>query len=426
MSVSGRLRRAYRAFRSEDWKTLYEYSSDQTEPDTFVSELVSGEYNNSSLWQHLLKVSREDPIAKKVTVGLSQNVFDDWFVIKKRGKDEEELEEHPENDKIQGEFVAMNAKFHCIQALTAMRTFGHCPMVLNYNKHRADVIGSGYQVATLDIFTDEHIRIPTEAFDKDTGIPTYIGVKTSADVPLSDYDRIEWDDLIWWCVDPKARSIYGYSALLGGWDLLTYMRGSIDAMAWVHKKHGVGIFLWWLTGALDTATKDAIESAVQGSSSRRALTAERAAVESVEWIGPPSGGTTSIVDGADFMLGLLSSAYDIPKDVFTGVAAGAITGSEINNKTLYATINKTQSDIEPFLLKLMYRMGYDTEDMVIEWNTRYATDELQQAQVRQMNADALVKEKQAERPVGADFQIGVSGLQDPKDPKKQTQGVPQE
>ena len=48
------------------------------------------------------------------------------------------------------------------------------------------------------------------------------------------------------------------------------------------------------------------------------------------------------------------------------------------------------------MLDTIRRMGYPTDDMVIEWNTRYATDELEQAQVRQMNADALIKEKQAE------------------------------
>jgi hypothetical protein len=204
---------------------------------------------------------------------------------------------------------------------------------------------------------------------------------------------------------------------------MTYLRESIDAMVWSHKKHGTGVYFWWLRGGLSTELKAAIEDTVKGSSGRRAITIERGDVEDVEWKGPPMGGTTSIVQGAEFTLGLISAATDIPVDVYTGVSAGAITGSEINNKALYATISKIQSDIEPYILELIRRMGYEVGDMVLEWNTRYATDELQQAQVRQMNADALVKEKQAER--GVDFMIGQQ-FADPKDPTKQTQGVKQE
>ena len=36
----------------------------------------------------------------------------------------------------------------------------------------------------------------------------------------------------------------------------------------------------------------------------------------------------------------------------------------------------------------MRRMGHDSEDYDIKWNIRYATDELQAAQIRVLNAQA--------------------------------------
>ena len=101
-------------FTAEDWKTLYNATSDTTTPLTFVSDLVSGDYTNKDVWQNLLKVAWEDPIAKRICIDLSKNVWDDWFVIRKRAKEDkdkrgEELEEHPDNEQIQEEFERMNA-----------------------------------------------------------------------------------------------------------------------------------------------------------------------------------------------------------------------------------------------------------------------------------------------------------------------------
>jgi hypothetical protein len=203
--------------------------------------------------------------------------------------------------------------------------------------------------------------------------------------------------------------------MYSGWDLMTYLRESVDAMAWSHKKYGIGVFAATVKGSLSTEKKDALESTMQDLSSRRGLVLESDDWDGVEWIGPPSSGTTNIVEGNDFLLGLISSATGIPKDIYTGVSAGAITGSEINNKALYATISKIQSTMEPYILELVSRMGYDVSDMVIEWNTRYATDELEQAQIRNLNADAMLKEAQAEQ---GDIRIGFQQQEGFKDQEK--------
>ena len=413
--------RVARAFRSETYTRLANYTTDTTEPLTFTSPIVSGEYTNKEQWQHLLKVAWEDPIGHRICVLLPTNVFDDWFVIKKKVADTEEdtleeLEEHPDNAQIQEEFVRMNAKYHLTQALIAEHIFGRSFVVYNKNLSRDD-FSSGYQVATLDVFTEENVEIPVEAYNITTGEPDYILVYPNPNTKTP--EKIPWGDLTLWCTRPKGRSVEGYSAMYPVWDYMVYLRESIEAAVWTHKKYGLGVWMWYIKGALSAELKASAEDTLQKMSAKRAVIVETDVVDRVEWSGPPQGGTTSIIEGAEFLLGQISSGSGVPKDIYTGVSAGAITGSEINNKALYATINKKQSDVTPFVLDCITRMGYEVADMVIEWNTRYATDELEQAQVRQMNADALIKEKQAER--GDDFMINVqSNMQQgsPKDPNK--------
>jgi hypothetical protein len=414
MSVLSRLRRA---FRSENWQRLYDYDSDSTTPLAFTSDLVTGEYTNKNEPTNLLKVAWEDPIGHRICILLSTNVFDDWFIIKKKSDDPlEEEKEHPQNQQIQEEFLRMNAKYHFTQALIGERIFGRSFLIYNYNIHR-DEVELGYQVATLDVFTDENMQILQESYDLESGEPEYITVRPNAAYE-SVTDRIPWADLTMWCTRPKGRSYDGYSAMYAVWDLMTYLREGIDSAVWMIKKYGIGVWLWYVRGGASSELIDSLQDTLQNMSGKRAVVVETDKFEKVDWSGPPPSGTTSTIEISDYILGMISAGSGIPKDIYTGVSAGAITGSEINNKALYATINKIQSDVTPFVLEAITRMGYDVSDMIIEWNTRYATDELEQAQVRQMNADALIKEKQAER---GDIAINVTGLGgggNPKDPNK--------
>ena len=411
MSVLGRLRRAVKAFRSEDWMSLYNYNSDQTTPLTYTSELVTGEYTDMSQWSHLLKVAREDPLAYRMTVGLAKNVFDDWFTIKKRGEDGE-LKDHPLNDQVQEEFVRMDAKRHFTQAATGMYIFGSAVMVFNSNVHRDDTI-KGYQIATLDVFTKENMIIPDNEYDMVTGVPQRIKIYPNAtNEEVTDFVR--WEEVQWWCVDPVGRSFEGYSTMAPVWANLTYFRESNDAMVWSHKKEGIGTQMWYILGAASSEVVDDLEEQLQEVTSRRAMVVENDKVDRVEWTAPPSSGTASIVQGLDFALGIISAGSEIPKDIYTGVSAGAITGSEVNNKAMYAVIDKRQSEITPYVQNTIQRMGYDPVDMVIDWNVRYATDELEQAQIRLLNAQAAQLEMQVEQGIDPNaINIGFNAGEDP-------------
>lgn len=393
--VLGRIRRR---FRSEVQQS-FDGTSDETAPSDFVSDLVSGEFNNRNLWPHLLKVMWEDPLAHRNTVLLSHNVFDDWFVVKKKGEDEE-LVEHPKNKQIQEEMTSMNAKYHFTQALIYERGFGRSFLVFNFNKHRADVLRDGFQIAELDVFTEENAKIPLAAYgdavSNPSGEPMYIEVTANA-VWGHVKDKIPWDQLQMWCTRPKGRSYEGYSANEAAWNDMAYSREIVDAISWMIKKLGLGAWIWWVEGGISPELRASMEETWQNMANKRVIIAETDTFRSMDWSGPPSTGAANAVEILDWLLGEISSATGTPKDAYKGVSAGAITGSEINNKALFATISKIQSDITPYVLDTIRRMGYKIEDMVIEFNTRYATDELEQAQIGLLKAQALQLEASTEQ-----------------------------
>ena len=202
------------------------------------------------------------------------------------------------------------------------------------------------------------------------------------------------------------------------------------------------MFLWWTKGTLSDEVRAQIEDMLQNISASRAGTVNSDDIEKVEWTGPTSGGTTDIAQGIDMYLGLVSAATGIPKDILIGMSAGAITGSEINNKSLYATLNQVQKSIEPFIRDLISRMGC-TGDYEIDWNTRYATDEKGEAEIEVSHVSAQVARLQyntlnevrsidglpsldgGDETPGAkdDFSIGFSGMEEeePVTPSEQEQ-----
>ena len=181
------------------------------------------------------------------------------------------------------------------------------------------------------------------------------------------------------------------------------------------------MFIWWTKGALTGEIKAQVEATLQAVSTSRAATVNSDDIEKVEWTGPTAGGTSDIAQGIDMYLGLVSAATGIPKDILIGMSAGAITGSEINNKALYATLNQVQKSIEPFIRELISRMGYNGE-YEIDWNTRYATDEMEQAQIRVLNTQAdegeqrITKMKEGTNPNDSRITVGMEEA--PKDMDK--------
>jgi hypothetical protein len=186
--------------------------------------------------------------------------------------------------------------------------------------------------------------------------------------------------------------------------------------------------------------KAKMDASFEDISTKRALAINPSDITKIEFIGPSSG-TTNFESHLDSCMKRVAAGTGIPKDVLIGATAGAITGSEINVKSLYATISQIQQSIEPMIRELVRRMGY-SDDFEIEWNTRFAYDEEQEAKIDNYRAQTLqiksawmtkneIRAESGLDPIEGgdqtkqDITIGVAGLKTP-DQQQQTrnpQGV---
>lgn len=369
--------------RTEEQKRLWDYSTDLTAPPTYFSDLISGEIWDRDNPKHQRDVAYKDAVANYITVKIAENTFDDWFVlVDKNGI------EHPDNQRIQRELKRMNAKKKLTQTLVGERIFGDTVLYTGPNVYREDY-DEGYQLANLDVFTPIYFDLPKDMRD-DKGRPEIVRIYPNP-ANRAIYEDLPYNDFIHFITRPRGRSYRGYAATYSAWVDLTYIRISKHAQSWLDGKHGLGIFAWFLEGRLTDETEGALEDMLEDLSVMRAAIVDGNLVKDVKWIGPPASGASRINDSIDMLLGLVSAATGVPKDILIGLSAGAITGSEINNKALYATLNQIQMSMEPYIRELIKRMGYEN-DYEIDWNTRYATDELEQAQIRLLNAQSAQME----------------------------------
>ncbi len=373
-------------YRIEAAQRLYSASTDKTEPLTFTDDLVTNNTWERESKQDLLEVAYKDPIAYYICVKISENVFDDWFQFVDPTTGEEVMQD------VQREMQIINAKFWLTQALIGERIFGHSWLFTGPNKYRQDY-SSGGQIANLDVFTPMNAEfVGVDGY----GNPTTVRVWPNPS-DISQFEDLPASDFIFFCTRPRGRSWAGYSALYPVWTDLTYVRSAKHALGWANQKFGIGLFLWKLKGRLTDETATALENMLKDISLMRAALVDGNLVDDVLFVGPSGSMTTNIAEAVDMHLGLISAGSGIPKDILTGVSAGAITGSEINNKALYATLSQIQQSVEVYIRELVRRMGYTNEDYAISWNTRYATDELEQAQIRLLNAQAAQLEMQVEQ-----------------------------
>lgn len=424
--------------RTEIQKRLWDSKGDTTEPSTFIDDLIYGEIEKRDNLLHQRDVAQKDCVAKYIVIKIAENALDDGFRLVKRIGDEEEI--MPE---VQKALKRLDFPRFMTEAVIAERMHGHGYLYTGPNKYRQDWTDAGLEgglIGGLDAFTPMNAKVLNNDFDKD-GNPTHVTVWYNP-TNMGATDRLPYKDFIPICTRPIGRSpVNGYPATYAVWTELAYIRISKHALNFAHGKWGLGLLILWQKGALSAEIKDQIETTLENISSSRAALFNMDDIDRAEWTGPTGGGTTDIAQGIDMYLGLVSAGTGIPKDILTGISAGAITGSEINNKALYATLNQVQKSIEPFIRELITRMGYNGE-YEIDWNTRYATDEKEQAEIEVSHVSAQVARLQyytmnevraidnMESVEGGDdspaekkddFSIGVSGLGEPTGPEEQEQ-----
>jgi len=422
--MSGIFRRL-RNYRSDATLRLGEDDMvSRNEPPVFVPDLITEESTNRDDLDHLEHVAAGDPLGHYIVYKLAENTFDDWFAFK-------DDKGNVVMQDTQRELVRLQAKRVLTQALAYERTFGYAYLYTGKNRY-VPQSPQGGKIAALHPFT------PRECVVKEyNGLGEPVTMEVTVNVGEGEYTTreqkilLEAKDFIIWNTRPIGRGYTGRSALYSVWDYLTYVRYIANSMSWYDMKIGVGLFYVMTKVGIPDELRTKLNQSFEDISNKRAWVGDGSKVESFGWAGPAAG-ATDFQTHIDECLKQIAAGTGIPKDVLIGLSAGAITGSEVNVKSLFATLNQIQTSIEPYIRELVLRMGYADDSYEIEWNARFAHDETEQAKIAMDKAQTLairskwmtineIREEEGLPPredgdrLSSDFEIGMQGMQTPEE-----------
>lgn len=360
-------------------------------PPTYTDDLVTGRYYNKDEPSHLREVAYGDPMGNIITVGVAENALGDgWRYVKNIGDNEEV----PEAKAIHEDFAQCHARYWLTRALIAERIFGSALLYTGSKQFRTDIFGDEREANALDVFTPEYYEFPTEHLD-DMGRPTKVKITPNPE----DKNRevlIDYDDFIHIFTRPKGRSYEGYSSLYNVWSYITLIRHSTYNLGWALQKFGTGAMIVYLSGRLTPSAETSIQTMIQKFSQQRAGIADANLIDRIEYVGPSGGFSNNIPECIDTFVSFVAAGARMPKSILTGDSSGVIASGEVEDKHYYAGISKVQQSMTKYIKELARRRGHPI-NWHIEFNAVYAKDEREAAEIRVLEADALLKEKQAER-----------------------------
>lgn len=365
-------------------------TEDKTAPPTYTDDLVTGKFWNKDELTSLRAVAYGDPLGNNITVGVAENaLIDGWRYVKEIG----DTEEVPAAAAIHKDFELCHAQYWLTQLLIAERIFGSGMLYTGPKTFRQDIMGSEETKDNkLDVFTPEYYEFPTAKFD-DMGRPTKVILTPNPD-DKAKRPEVEYNDFIHFFSRPRGRSYEGYSALYSAWSYITLIRHSAYNLGWAMQKFGTGALIIFLSGRLTTDTEASLKLMLQKASQQRAGVVDANLVDRIEYIGPTGSFANNIPECIDMFANFVAAGSKMSKSSLMGQAG--MGGGEIEDKQYYAAISKVQQAIAPYIKELARRRGHPT-DWLIDFKAVYAKDERQQAEIRVLEADALLKEKQAER-----------------------------
>jgi phage-related protein (TIGR01555 family) len=333
---------------------------------------------------------RREPIAKRLVIDIAEDIFDKWFEVHPVGLVDEEPESQKTlNHQVQAKLQALNARTAFIQATKFEREYGWSILVIGYKDQAAqlqDPLVSASDIDHLAVYSPRQVTVPTEQTDENDvrfGLPlTYKIDRGKGKTSIVDWSRVlhvatRIDDHPW----------AGVSVLEAIWDDMTVYRN----IRWA-----AGQVYWRLAGLMvftlpKDYTKDEIDSFFNSLGDPNART----------FIGLPDDKKLEILtvagrvlkpgDFADDFKRNISTGSGVPKQKLEGTEAGAITGSEVNQREYFKYVSDQQKLLEaqlvrPLIDALILSNQIPTVDYEVKWNSAFQLD--LQTEMRAKLADA--------------------------------------
>lgn len=333
----------------------------------------------------LFGITRE-PALYRVTFGVARDAFDNWF---KLVTDDKTL-----NDEVQRELARLGAKMYFIRLCAFERAFGYAVLVMGLEddgETNADPAENVRAIRDLAVYSKMDVQAVTE--DKDLDSVRYMLPETyKIDNRVIHFSRVLHAATFLvnslWEGTSQIYPIYDDSL---GFRLMRY--GVYRAFV----RYGSGFPDVTLKGAkIDTINK------FIASGQFDALNADKYFVhnetQSLEFKGDAANAINP-TPYYDIAIDSLSVGTGIPGVIFKGAQAGALTGSEVNERAYFKIISDVQTAYEGLVrnlvdLIIMIKRGVDADkipEYKIEWTGQLELSEKDKAEIENLKADTAGK-----------------------------------
>ena len=346
--------------------------------------------------QALTFAVRREPVAKKLVMDVAEDIFDKWFTVEAIVKDEQKPEAGKSLDEsVQSVLEKLNAKFILTRAAQYERRYGWSIIVLGF-KDTAGLetpVANASEIDHLATYSPRAVTVETEDEDSKSdrfGLPLIYKINRGKGSQITvHYTRVlhvatRLDEHPW----------AGIPVLETVWDDMTVYRN----MRWAS-----GQVYWRLPGLMvftlpQNYTKDEIQNFFNSLGDPNVRT----------FIGLPSdkkleilGAAGKVLNPEDFtnpILRSISMGSGIPKQKLEGTEAGAITGSEVNQREYYKYVSDQQKMYEsqmvgPLIDKLI-EIGQiaPNVDYKIQWVSGFQLDIATENAAKLADAQAAASE----------------------------------
>lgn len=227
-------------------------------------------------------------------------------------------------------------------------------------------------------------------------------------------------------VRPIDRSPYGVSLLKPCWPQLVWYHSIQEAMSHQSAKFAAGLLTFPMSEGADEKAEDDIIEQMKNAQFRMGITYPETQASEPKFLAPPLG-QTPLVSYLDNLIGDVAIVSELPKTYLLGTEAGAVTGSVINNRQVFASIRKEQDNYEQYVLDLMQWLspGFmeDFKGVKFKWRILYSLGRMEEAELSKSQAVAdkdrllihsvneLRKEKGLDPVPGGDLPLSIMQMQ---------------
>lgn len=346
-------------------------------PPSHVSEIIKDNISKRDDREHQRKMALYSAIGYAICVKFVQNIWDDGF----------EFVDDDGNvimQDISKKMRDLNYIHHATQASILEFIYGHSYMFFGPEK------GGGDRIANLDVFGPENSDVIE--FDED-GRPKTLEVTVLKGVAKGTQEikkRIDIKHLVHFRTRPRPydRSFEGLPMLYSVWNALIGLERALHSSDFYLSKIGHGMFTVFTKRGLGDTKMTRMENTMAAASISRTVVVNGSDIENIKFINA-TGTPINFPAEIDVRLGLIAAGVGIPKDVLIGLSAGSITGSEVNIKLLYQSLNQHQTGFDNAIRQGAQKLGAKNNDYNIRFITRYAHDEEQKSRIEMNHAQEL-------------------------------------